>query len=183
MRLRIAVAALGLAISACDASDAPTTPAADVSVGADAEVPGDDAAAVEDVAAQSDAVGDDDVEAPEADTELPEADSDAPADDVTTPAEDTVSLEDTTPAEDVNTAEDTAAPGPSVTNGQAVYTANCAGCHGYAGTQNPSVDLKTRSGDAIARAVRQGVGYMPAFDAVTISDAALADLIAYIGTL
>ncbi len=177
MRLRLAFAALGLSVTGCESSDRPAVKADDVTVGSDAGSASDDV-----MATPSDTLtpDDDDVEVPETDTVTPDDDDAAvPETDTSTPSDDDVE----TPANDTATPDDTAQPpGPSVTNGETVYTANCGGCHGYAGTQIPGVDLKAKTDAEITAAVRQGVSYMPAFDTTSVSDTALADLIAFIRT-
>jgi ubiquinol-cytochrome c reductase cytochrome c subunit len=65
-----------------------------------------------------------------------------------------------------------------------LFRLNCAACHSWAGTggaltnrQAPS--LRESTPRQIAAAIRFGPGYMPAFGTAAISDAQLADVVAY----
>ncbi|MDP2660796.1 MAG: cytochrome c [Dehalococcoidia bacterium] len=70
----------------------------------------------------------------------------------------------------------------AIQNGQDVYNRFCNGCHpnGKAGV-GPALIGKSEA--TIKTAGRQGKGSMPGFGAAQISDAQLADLVAYVTSL
>jgi mono/diheme cytochrome c family protein len=72
--------------------------------------------------------------------------------------------------------------------GQALYRVYCMGCHAPEAKFGPiqsgaEFQAKYPSDRAIAAVIREGRAPMPSFPAQTLSDADLADLIAYLRTL
>jgi mono/diheme cytochrome c family protein len=73
---------------------------------------------------------------------------------------------------------------PAAARGEVVFARQCQMCHprGEAAL-GPALNNKPLPGFAIAFQVRHGLGAMPAFDEREISDAELADLVAYVKAL
>jgi cytochrome c551 len=90
---------------------------------------------------------------------------------------------DTDTADDTDTDTDTAG-GPDLANGGAVYAQRCSACHAADGTGGSGPNLNYRVpglDDTEVRAViRNGKNTMPAFNAASIADADLDDLVAFL---
>ncbi len=75
-----------------------------------------------------------------------------------------------------------AATGDSV-RGKALYAGECAACHGEDATGQYGPSLTGLDPDDMEQAVRQGKGGMPAYDANTITEQDMEDIMAYMGSL
>ena len=70
----------------------------------------------------------------------------------------------------------------SVERGQAVFQANCNGCH-PGGASGVGPDIRGKSQEVVKEKVRKGGGSMPPFSSSQISDEQLNDLAAYVNSL
>ena len=74
-----------------------------------------------------------------------------------------------------------AAPGGNAQKGKTVYSnMGCAGCHGDKGQGDSAPSLKGKSAATIKKVVRSGRDAMPSFDAASLSDADLMNIIAFL---
>lgn len=86
----------------------------------------------------------------------------------------------TTPAA-ASKAASPAAPGEAAQKGRTVYSnIGCAGCHGDKGQGDSAPSLKGKSAATIKKIVRSGRNGMPPFDAASLSDSDLEDIIAFL---
>ncbi len=78
-------------------------------------------------------------------------------------------------------------PEGNATSGLALYSANCASCHGVTGLGNANSfgapNIVTESSDSIQTAVRTGPGEMSTYSESVLSSQDLADIIAYIESI
>jgi ubiquinol-cytochrome c reductase cytochrome c subunit len=76
-----------------------------------------------------------------------------------------------------------------IRRGGVLFQANCAACHGYAGSGGAlsygeeAAPLTSATATQVAEAVRIGPGTMPAFNAGALSDEQVNDLVTYVGYL
>lgn len=74
-----------------------------------------------------------------------------------------------------------AAPGGDAQEGRIVYSnMGCDGCHGDKGQGDSAPSLKGKSAATIKKIVRSGRNGMPPFDAASLSDSDLEDIIAFL---
>lgn len=71
---------------------------------------------------------------------------------------------------------------PSVERGQAVFEANCNGCHPN-GNQGVGPNIRGKDVAVVKDKVRKGGGGMPPFSTSQISDQQLNDVAAYVNSL
>jgi len=75
----------------------------------------------------------------------------------------------------------TAARGEDAQKGKTVFSAmGCAGCHGAAGQGDSAPSLKGKSAATIKKIVRSGRNEMPPFNAASLSDSNLENIIAFL---
>jgi mono/diheme cytochrome c family protein len=87
------------------------------------------------------------------------------------------------PTTSVAASKATATPaiGGDAQKGKTVYSnMGCAGCHGVAGQGSLGPPLKGKSASTIKKVVRSGREAMPSFDAASLSDADLENIIAFL---
>ena len=86
----------------------------------------------------------------------------------------------TTPAA-ASKATATPATGGDAQKGETVFSdMGCAGCHGAAGQGDSAPSLKGKSAATIKKVVRSGQNAMPSFDAASLSDVDLENIIAFL---
>ena len=86
----------------------------------------------------------------------------------------------TTPAA-ASKATATPATGGDAQKGEAVFSdMGCAGCHGDKGQGDSAPSLKGKSAATIKKVVRSGQNAMPSFDAASLSNADLENIIAFL---
>jgi len=66
-------------------------------------------------------------------------------------------------------------------NGEVLYDANCAGCHGASAEGASGPAIYNEDADDFVEAIQEGEGSMPAFPDMSEQD--IADIIAFVDTL